>query len=162
MSVVRAWRRVFHSGLKVFRELFEFSQAGLAVRTRAVIEAMLDVIVDQFALGVADGLLDRVQLLSQVEAAAVFFQHGHDAAQVAVHPLQPLDDLGMRRVFCHGFILSRGIGYVKGRAPAEKPGRVGSAGIPRELRPTGKKLNMPEDKQGSGNSYREWLEKIVL
>lgn len=50
-------------------------------------------IVDQRALSVGDRLLYRMQLLRDVEASSAVLDHFYDPAQVALRPLQPLDDL---------------------------------------------------------------------
>ena len=46
-------------------------------------EAMIDMVVDQGLLGVDDRTLDCLQLLSDLDAGASFFDHCYDAAQVA-------------------------------------------------------------------------------
>ena len=56
---------------------------------------MIDVVVDQGPLGLADGFFDGVKLLGQVEARAPFVEHRDDPAQMAFSPLQPLDDIRM-------------------------------------------------------------------
>ncbi|RML53385.1 hypothetical protein ALQ93_102534 [Pseudomonas syringae pv. pisi] len=53
---------------------------------------MIDMILNQRALGLAHRFLDRVQLLGDVHALAPFFDHGDDAAQMTVGPFQALDD----------------------------------------------------------------------
>lgn len=54
---------------------------------------MIDVIVDQCALCLADGLLDGVELLGQIEAGAALGKHFDDAAEVTFGALQPFDDI---------------------------------------------------------------------
>lgn len=63
-------------------------------------------IVDQGALGLGDGLFDRVQLLSDVEARLAAIDHGDDAAQMAFGASQPLYYVGVRGVslLCHAGI----------------------------------------------------------
>jgi hypothetical protein len=60
---------------------------------------MLDMVVDQLALGVADGALDRMELLGQVNARACFLEHLKDRREVAVRPFQASDNLRMGTVF---------------------------------------------------------------
>lgn len=50
-------------------------------------EAMIDVIVDQRALGARDSVLDRLQLLGDVDAGSLIFDHTDDAAQMAGRPV---------------------------------------------------------------------------
>src|SRR5258707_9056772 len=52
-------------------------------------------IVDQAPLRLADGFLDGVKLLGEIEAGAIFVEHGDDAPDVTLGPLEPLDDVGM-------------------------------------------------------------------
>ena len=56
---------------------------------------MLHVIVDQLALGVADGAFHGMDLLGQIEAWPARLDHGDDRAKMAVGALQALDDFGM-------------------------------------------------------------------
>ena len=56
---------------------------------------MIDVIMDQCALCLANGLLDCVQLLRQIKAGAILGKHLDDAAEVTFGTLQPLDDIGV-------------------------------------------------------------------
>jgi hypothetical protein len=56
---------------------------------------MIDVIVNQSPLGLADGLFDGMQLLGEIEARSSFAEHFNHPAEMTVRPLQPLDDIGM-------------------------------------------------------------------
>ncbi|BCS44217.1 hypothetical protein Pta6605_25480 [Pseudomonas amygdali pv. tabaci] len=47
-------------------------------------------ILNQRTLGLAHRFLDRVQLLGDIHTLAPFFDHGDDAAQMAVGPFQAL------------------------------------------------------------------------
>jgi hypothetical protein len=65
---------------------------------------MIDVIVNQCPLGLADGLFDGVELLGQIEAGAPFAEHFDHPAEMTVSPLQPLDDIRMgfvKMIMCH-------------------------------------------------------------
>jgi len=44
---------------------------------------VIDVVLDQNTLGLAHGFFHGMQLLSDVDARAVVFDHGDDAAQMA-------------------------------------------------------------------------------
>jgi hypothetical protein len=57
------------------------------------IEAMIDVVVDQGFLGLANGLLDGVELLGDIETGSSLLDHRNDAPQVSFRPLQPLHDI---------------------------------------------------------------------
>ncbi|RML72344.1 hypothetical protein ALQ91_102155 [Pseudomonas syringae pv. syringae] len=77
---------------------------------------MIDMILNQRSLGLAHRFLDRVQLLGDIHTLAPFFDHGDDAAQMAVGPFQALDNsyVGLVRmavgvvVFTHGSSSSLG------------------------------------------------------
>lgn len=71
-------------------------------------------IVDQCPFGLADGLLDRVQLLGEVQARPAVTEHLDDLVQVTLRAPQPLHDFGvgfMNVIFCHSQTLSPGRGY---------------------------------------------------
>lgn len=100
--------------LEVLGNFFEFThRLGrlLAVALHGVVQAVVDVIVDQHPLGVADSAFDGLQLLGDIEATSTCFHHGNNAAQMAFGPLQAFDDVGMGSVGAHSVdILSGGIG----------------------------------------------------
>jgi len=97
------------SGLKVmgrraseiFGELLQLAHGGLGVGLRPF-KTVLDVIVDQFALGVADRVLDRVELLGDLDAGLGGVNHRDDGAQMALRALEPAGDLRMRGVLHAG------------------------------------------------------------
>jgi hypothetical protein len=81
--------------LEVFGDLFEgFQWPALAIAQgrNGVFQAMVDVILDQRPFGLAHGFFHRVQLLRDVHALTAFFDHGDNAAQVAVSAFEALDD----------------------------------------------------------------------
>jgi hypothetical protein len=81
--------------LEVFGDLLEgFQRRALAIAQgrNGVFQAMVDVILDQRAFGLAHGFFHRVQLLRDVHALTALFDHGDDAAQVAVCAFETLDD----------------------------------------------------------------------
>jgi hypothetical protein len=70
---------------------------------------MIDVIVNQSPLGLADGLFDSMKLLGEIEAGASFAEHFDHPAEMTVSPLQPLDDIRMgfvKIIMCHAIIVS--------------------------------------------------------
>ena len=48
--------------------------------------------MDDRLLGRTDGALHRMQLLGDVHALTTLFDHGDDASQMTVRPLEALDD----------------------------------------------------------------------
>jgi hypothetical protein len=79
---------------QILGELFQFAQRlpGVAV---TALQTMFDVIVDQSALGIADGAFDRVKLLGQIKTGPIIGEHRKDASEVAMGALEALDDVGM-------------------------------------------------------------------
>jgi hypothetical protein len=85
--------------LKVFRDRLEFADHGPCRRAspvRGSAEAVVNMIVNQRLLGLADGLFDGIELLRQVETWPTLFDHGNDAPKVAFSAFEALDDLRMR------------------------------------------------------------------
>lgn len=71
---------------------------------QSIIEAMVDMVLNQRALGLLNGLLNRMELLGDVRAGLLILDHLDDACEVPIGTLEPLDDSGvgcMGRVFCH-------------------------------------------------------------
>jgi hypothetical protein len=104
------------SDLEVLGDLLEgFQWCALAIAQSrdSVLQAVIDVILDERALGLAYGFFDSVELLGNVYALSTFFDHGDDAAQVSVRTFEALDDrlvalvgMGMAVfVFAHGLSL---------------------------------------------------------
>src|ERR1035441_4716472 len=54
----------------------------------------MDMVLDEFLLGVADGFLDGVQLLRQIHARPARLQHVDDGRKVSLGALQPRANLG--------------------------------------------------------------------
>ena len=82
----------------------------IAIRGGMVfVQAMVHVIVDQRPLGVGDGLLDRLQLLRDLEAGLAVLDHADHGPQMTVGTFQPGDQGGMGCVdmgLCHRKTLS--------------------------------------------------------
>jgi hypothetical protein len=75
---------------------------------------MIDVIMNEPALCLADRPLDRLQLLRKFEAAAAFIEHRYDATHVPLRTFEAFDNVGVRLMnvcVCHASfnILSGGI-----------------------------------------------------
>src|SRR5262249_51616365 len=64
-------------------------------------KAMIDVIVDQRLLGVVDRVLDRLQLLSKLQAGPPAFDHVDGRLKMPFRAPEAADDLGMVLVL-HG------------------------------------------------------------
>ncbi len=87
---------------------------------------MVDVVVDQCALRLADGLLDGMKLLSQIQARPAFVEHVDDTTEVTLGAPEPPDDIGMSFVnvnFCHPRNLSSLGGYANPKVTSLK--RIG-------------------------------------
>ncbi|MGF6169460.1 hypothetical protein M2426_003060 [Pseudomonas moraviensis] len=96
MSLALSWEfsKIGHD-LKVLGDLFKgFQRCPLTIvqRRDGVLQAMIDVILDECSFGLADRFLNRMKLLSDIHALTPFFDHGDDAAQMTVRSLEALDD----------------------------------------------------------------------
>ena len=60
-----------------------------------ILKAMLDMVVDQLALGVAHGLLNSMQLLREIETGPPLLNHRNDRPDVTFGSLEALGDRGM-------------------------------------------------------------------
>ena len=86
-----------------------------------MLQAMVDMVVHQCFFCIGDCLFDRLQLLRNVQAIAVFLQHLDDAFQVALGAFQALENVGMRGVRYHFRMISPGRGLCKmARLAADK------------------------------------------
>lgn len=71
------------SDLEVLGDLLEgFQWCAFAIvqRRDGVLQAVIDVILDERALGLANRFLNSMQLLGDVHALTTLFDHGDDAA----------------------------------------------------------------------------------
>ena len=94
-----------HDGSEQFGQRLDLGEVCLT----AGAEAMVDVILNQGALGGRHGLLDGLELHGDVRTGPTFLDHADDMTQMAVRPLQPLDDAGMTCMpmeFCHTYSVS--------------------------------------------------------
>ncbi len=74
-------------------ELIDDGNRRFASAIGGGIQAMIDMVVDQRSLRLADGLFDGMKLLGEVEARSMFIKHLDDSAKMAFGPLQPFDDI---------------------------------------------------------------------
>lgn len=101
---------------EVFRDCLEFfdwyPRRGRG-RTDRALQAVVEMIVDQRLLGGLDRLLDRLELLGDLQAVAPFFQHPDDAAEMPLRVAKALDDRGVRGMngVTHDLTLPQGEGY---------------------------------------------------
>jgi hypothetical protein len=63
-----------------------------------MIKAMVDVVMNQSLLGVADRAFDGLQLLDYIQTAASLLEHADDALEVAFGPFEPLNYFRVGRV----------------------------------------------------------------
>lgn len=80
---------------------------------------MIDVVLNQCFLGLADGLFDSVQLLSDVDTGSAGLDHLDDLLQMAIRPLQAksyFSMVGMLLINVHQAFISPqgGYGQVRG------------------------------------------------
>src|SRR4051794_11060662 len=90
-------RKVWFTGaafLKVLGELLQLAHSSFHIGPLPLLQAVLDVVLDQFFLRLADRGLDRMELLGQVKAGLAFLDHGDDRSEVPFGPLEAGDDVG--------------------------------------------------------------------
>ena len=91
MAIGAVFQNTEHGELKQFGERLHLDEIGLAVGVKAVV----NVIVDQRALGGGHRLLHGLELHRDVGARPAFLDHVDNMPQMTVRALQPLDDTGM-------------------------------------------------------------------
>ena len=100
MAIDSVFQNTEHGGLKQFGQRLHLGEIGLAVGA----EAMVDVIVNERALGGDHRFLHGLERHRDVGARPAFLDHVDDMPQMAVRRLEALDDSGMGCVsmwFCH-------------------------------------------------------------
>ena len=100
MAIGSVFQNIEHGGLKQFGQRLHLGEIGLAVGA----EAMVDVIVNERALGGNHRFLHGPELHGNVGAGPAFLDHVDNMPQMAVRALKALDDTGMGCVsmwFCH-------------------------------------------------------------
>lgn len=89
----------------VFRDCAELLDGKLgSLPLLGVDEAVIDVVVDEGPLGACDGILNRLELLRDINAGTLIFDHYDDAAKVAGRAVQPLDDRRVTGVSVMGHV----------------------------------------------------------
>jgi hypothetical protein len=78
-----------------------------------VLKAVVDMVLDKHALGLADRFLYGMQLLCDVNAGSAIFDHGDDAAQMTLRTLQPFDDVAMTLVLVAVFVIAHALSLVR-------------------------------------------------
>lgn len=67
---------------------------------------MIDMVVNQRPFGACDRILDRLQLLRDLDTGTLLFDHADDSAQMSCRPVEPLDDRWVAgvRLMNHAFL----------------------------------------------------------
>ena len=65
-------------------------------RPDGIVQAMLNVVLHQYALGLLNGLFHSVKLLRQVQAGFSLVHHANHALEMAPGPLQAFDNVRVR------------------------------------------------------------------
>src|ERR1700731_1152127 len=94
-----AYSAFYGRALQVLRdqlEILERSPAPGAGPLKRPLQTVADVVVDQGLLGAFDGALHGLQLLRDLGARPVPFEHFNDGIEMAVGPLQSPGARGMR------------------------------------------------------------------
>jgi len=94
--------RLIDSPLEVLRDSLKFLDQGPELARhdlRGVFDAMVQVRLDEFLLGIAHGFFDGMQLLRKLHARAPRIEHLHYSREVAMSAFQPRDDLW--KFVCH-------------------------------------------------------------
>ena len=102
---------------EVFRNFPEFRERLPLIAwqgTDSRLEAIVDVILDQRPLCLADRLFDSVQLLGDVKARAAPLDHLGNAAQMSLRAFQALEDLRVTGVEIGALHLSIFLSYPPG------------------------------------------------
>jgi len=101
---------------EVLGDLFEvFQRCALACRERfdSVFQAVIDMVLDKHALGLANGFFHGMQLLSDVDAGPTVFDHADGAAQMPLCTLQPFDDIAMALVLVAVFVIAHALSLMR-------------------------------------------------
>lgn len=84
-----------NTALQVLGDLLEFVESrpvSLAQGCHRIFQAVINMVLDQCALCLADSLFDCMQLLGNVYTLTPVLNHGDDTAQMTVSTLQAFDD----------------------------------------------------------------------
>ena len=84
---------------KIPGDCLEFIDAPLLLwlqRPNGVVQAMLNVVLHQYALGLLNGLFHGVKLLCQFQSGFSLINHANHAFKMAVSPLQAFDNIRVR------------------------------------------------------------------
>lgn len=92
-----------------------FKRCALACREcfDRMFQAVVNMILDKHTLGLADGFFHSMQLLSDIDAGPMVFDHGDDAAQMALRTLQPFDDIAMTLVLMAVFVIAHALSLMR-------------------------------------------------
>jgi hypothetical protein len=89
-----------------------------AVAFLSMDQAVIDMVVDELALGAGNGILDGLELLSQIDTGTSLLDHGDNAAKVSGGTIKPLYDCRMACVLGVGHVfLSHDYGHLSRSIP---------------------------------------------
>jgi hypothetical protein len=94
--------------LKVLGDFLELANGGIRAAcsfSNRLVETVVDVVVYQSLLSIADRFLYSMQLLRNFQTASFFLQHSENAVKVTLSPLEPFDYVRMRGVCCHNLYI---------------------------------------------------------
>jgi hypothetical protein len=103
--------QVFGYGLKLIDGCARLTAGRADSRFQAVVE----MVMNERLLGLANGAFNRVKLLREFQTGAALFDHPDGAVQVSFGTAQTPDDVGMglMKLICHAVTLSSWRGYYK-------------------------------------------------
>jgi hypothetical protein len=73
-------------------ELFQWRARPIGKCVHGVFQAVIDVILNKRSLGLTHRFLNGVQLLGDIHAGPLIFDHGDDAAQMTLGLFEPLNN----------------------------------------------------------------------
>ena len=112
ISIGSVGQYIEYDGLKQLGECFYLGEVQISASSKAVV----DMIVDEGALGDGDGLFHGLELYRDFGTGPAVLDHANDMTQMTVSALQPLGDAGMGCMlmgFWHILIISPQGGYGK-------------------------------------------------
>jgi hypothetical protein len=104
---------LFSEVLGYLFEVFQRSVLARGERFDRVFQAVVNMVLDKHTLGLANGFFHGMQLLSDVDAGPAVFDHGNDAAQVALRTPQPFDDVLMTLVLMTVFVIAHALSLMR-------------------------------------------------
>jgi hypothetical protein len=69
------------------------------IRAHSMVQAVVDVVMHQGLLGLADSFLDRMELLRNLKARPAVLNHGDHGSKMALNPFETLHNFGMALMY---------------------------------------------------------------